>query len=408
MTAKRTRANGEGSIFPYRNGYAAYVWVDKPDGKRARKYVYGQTRELVHDKWIRLHAQAKAGPVATSVPTVGDYLAYWIREVVQPNLAPLTAATYETMVRRYIVPGLGSKRLDRLQVRDVQAWINQVPKICQCCAQGKDASRKPDKQRCCAIGKCCHQAPATQTLGDLRKVLRSALTTAMSEELVTRNVAALIKLPPTRKRKGHAWSSDEARRFLESARAEHDPFYAAYVLVLVLAFRKGEVLGLSWDDVNFDAAELTIGRQLQRVRGQLLHRETKTEGSDTTLPLPSICVAALRLRRVEQDEAQAKAGQRWRSTNLIFTTRYGTPIEPRNFSRSYDLRIAKARVRRITVHDARRTCGSLLADLDVHPRVAMQILRHARFSITMEIYTRVSSDRTRDALKRLGDSLDRQ
>jgi integrase len=408
MTAKRARANGEGSIFPYRNGYAAYVWVDKPDGKRARKYVYGQTRELVHDKWIRLHAQAKAGPVATSVPTVGDYLAYWLREVVQPNLAPLTAATYETIVRRYIVPGLGFKRLDRLQVRDVQTWINQVPKICQCCAQGKDASRKPDKQRCCAIGKCCHQAPATQTLGDLRKVLRSALTTAMSEELVTRNVAALIKLPPTRKHKGHAWSSDEARRFLESARADHDPFYAAYVLVLVLAFRKGEVLGLTWDDIDFDAAELTIGRQLQRVRGQLLHRETKTEGSDTTLPLPSICLAALRLRRAEQDEAEGRAGQRWRSTNLIFSTRYGTPIEPRNFSRSYDLRIAKARVRRITVHDARRTCGSLLADLDVHPRVAMQILRHARFSITMEIYTRVSSDRTRDALKRLGDSLDHQ
>jgi integrase len=91
---------------------------------------------------------------------------------------------------------------------------------------------------------------------------------------------------------------------------------------------------------------------------------------------------------------------------------------PRNFSRSYDLRIAKARVRRITVHDARRTCGSLLADLDVHPRATVQILRHARFSITMEIYarfsitmeiyTRVSSDRTRDALKRLGESLDRQ
>jgi len=59
------------------------------------------------------------------------------------------------------------------------------------------------------------------------------------------------------------------------------------------------------------------------------------------------------------------------------------------------------------VHDARRTCGSLLADLDVHPRVAMQILRHAQFSITMEIYTQVSSQATRDALKRLGESLDR-
>ena len=60
----RGRANGEGSIFPYRSGYAAYVWVTRPDGKRSRKWVYGQTREIVHDKWVKLHAVARRGPVA--------------------------------------------------------------------------------------------------------------------------------------------------------------------------------------------------------------------------------------------------------------------------------------------------------------------------------------------------------
>jgi integrase len=161
-----------------------------------------------------------------------------------------------------------------------------------------------------------------------------------------------------------------------------------------------------WDDVDLDQAELSIALQLQRVRGQLLHRETKTEGSDATLPLPAICVTALQQRRQEQLEAREAAGKAWQRSGLVFTTRYGTPIEPRNLSRSYDNRISKAGARKITVHDARRTCGSLLADLDVHPRVAMQILRHAQFSITMEIYTQVSSKATRDALKRLGDSLD--
>jgi integrase len=122
--------------------------------------------------------------------------------------------------------------------------------------------------------------------------------------------------------------------------------------------------------------------------------------------LPSICVAALRQRRAPQLKAQADAGSAWQGFGLVFTTRHGTPIEPRNFSRSYDRRIGKAGVRDITVHDARRTCGTLLADLDVHPRVAMQILRHAQFSITMEIYTQVSSEATRAALKKLGESLD--
>jgi integrase len=90
----------------------------------------------------------------------------------------------------------------------------------------------------------------------------------------------------------------------------------------------------------------------------------------------------------------------------VFSTRYGTPIEPRNLNRSWDARCAKAGVRKITIHDARRTCGTLLADLDVHPRVAMQILRHAQFSLTMEIYTMASSKQTQEALKRLGESLE--
>ena len=229
----------------------------------------------------------------------------------------------------------------------------------------------------------------------------------MVEELISKNVAALVTVGQIRKRSGKAktWNSEEARRFLESTVVPFpslddaddwfgalDPrhyLYAAYVLVLVLGLRKGETLGLTWNDVDLDEGELQVRLQLQRVRGRLLHRETKTEESDAPLPLPGICVAALR-------------------RDLIFTTQYGRPVEPRNFNRSWDLRCGKAGLRKITVHDARRTCATLLVDLDVHPRVVMQILRHAQFAVTMEIYSQVSSQQTRDALKRLGDSLNRE
>jgi integrase len=90
---------------------------------------------------------------------------------------------------------------------------------------------------------------------------------------------------------------------------------------------------------------------------------------------------------------------------LVLTTRNGRPIEPRNINRAFDIRCARAGVRRITVHDTRRTCGSLLAALDVHPRVAMAILRHSRIALTMEIYTQVPDEATRAALKRLSDQL---
>jgi integrase len=276
MTRGRQRANGEGSIFPYRNGYAAYVWVTTPDGKRRRKWVYGKTRQNVHGKWLKLHDATRRGPVPTSTP---------------------------------------------------------------------------------------------------------------------------------RPRKVKPWTAEEARQFLESARRDQDPLYAAYVLILVMGLRKGEVVGLPWSAVNLDRAELDIGWQLQRVRGQLLHRETKTEASEATLPMPGICVTALRIREKDQAVAKAAAGASWVQSGLVFTTRAGTPFEPRNLNRRFETRCAKAGVRRITVHDMRHTCATLLAALDVHPRVAMRILRHAQIDVTMNVYTEVSDAKTLKALRRLGRKL---
>jgi integrase len=149
-----------------------------------------------------------------------------------------------------------------------------------------------------------------------------------------------------------------------------------------------------------------IAWQLQRSRGKLHHRETKTASSAAVLPLPGICVTALRLRAEDQADDRGRAGDAWQDTGLVFTSRYGTPCEPNNFARHFALRCRTAGVRRIRVHDTRRTCASLLVALDVHPRVAMQVLRHSQISVTMEIYSEVPSATTRDALRRLGRHLD--
>lgn len=234
----RARANGEGSIFPYRNGFAAYVWVTKPNGQRQRKYIYGKTREQVHEKWLKLQQRARQGPMATSVPKLGEFLAYWLDEVVRPNLTPATYVNYELFVRLHIVPRLGANRLDRLSVRDIQTWINEVARTCQCCAQGKDTARPEHKRRCCAIGKCCEARLSSRTVNDIRACLRAALSQAVTEDLIAKNMANSIKVPSVRKRKGKAWSSEEARQYLESARSENEPLYAVYVLILVLGLRK--------------------------------------------------------------------------------------------------------------------------------------------------------------------------
>ncbi|MFD5111149.1 tyrosine-type recombinase/integrase [Streptomyces sp. NPDC058391] len=113
-------------------------------------------------------------------------------------------------------------------------------------------------------------------------------------------------------------------------------------------------------------------------------------------------MTALRFRRQAQEIARKAAGELWTASDFVFTTRCGTPIEPRNFNREFAARSARAGVRKIRLHDTGHTCGSLLAALDVHPRIAMQILRHSKIAVTMEVYTHILSEATRRLGKHLG------
>ncbi|MFK5647989.1 tyrosine-type recombinase/integrase [Ornithinimicrobium sp. LYQ121] len=397
------RANGEGSIYPYRNGFAAHVWITTPAGRRQRKSVYAKTRAEVHEKWLRLHERARRGPVVPVSPKLRDFLEQWLKETVRPGLSPATASNYEMFTRLYIVPDLGDRSLEKLAVRDVQTWVNALRVRCQCCFQGKDAARA--EPQCCARGQCCQEVASEWTVHQAWRVLRGALTQAMREELVFRNVAALVRVPVPRATRSAVWSVDDARRFLESARDAGDAMYAAYVLLLVLGLRRGEALGLAWEDVDLEQGEAYIAWQVQRVDGQLLRRRTKTPSSDAPLPLPDIAVRALERHRAEEDRRRVAAGDMWGDCGLVFTTRLGDPVDPRNFHTAFKTRARKAGVPIVPVHATRRTCASLLVSLDVHPRVAMAVLRHSRIAMTMEVYSQVSSQATREALRQLGGRL---
>lgn len=401
------RGNGEGSIYPYKNGYAAYVWVTKPDGKRARKYAYGKTREEVHDKWLKLHAEAKGGPVSTRHRTLAAFLVYWLDSIVKPNLAPLSYVSYEGYVRLYIAPHLGAKRLDKLTVRDVREWLTKLGTICQCCAQGKDAKRDPARRKCCAVGDCCESYPSRRVIQGSRDALRAALTHAVTEEEIGKNVASLVKVPKPRRRRIKPWSVVEAGRFLADAAARNDHLFAAWVLVLTLGLRRGEVLGLTWHSIDFEAGELYVDHQIQRAGRQILHRETKTEDSDDFLPLPALCLKALRMRRAQQTGDRNAAGELWQDVHgLVFTTKYGTPIEPGNLTRMFALRAPRAGLRSIPLRNTRHTVAALLVVLGVHPKIAQRILRHSQIAMTMEVYAAAGEEEVRAAIGKLSDAMD--
>ncbi|MFF0480180.1 tyrosine-type recombinase/integrase [Streptomyces sp. NPDC004435] len=371
-TQRKRNPNGAGTITQRKDGrFQAAVYVLQPDGTTARKFAYGKTWAECDTKRRALLDKVDNGvPVPTRSMKLSEWLPYWLDNIVKPRRKKTTAAKYEVHVRLYLVPMIGTKRLESLSVADVRRFLVQV-----------------EKKASAATAKESH------------RVLRTALTAACREELVTRNVATLVEPPTVAARELSPWSLDETLDFL--AAAWKDPLYAAFVLAIALGFRCGEVVGLRWENVDLDKREIRVRTQRQRVAGEVYEDDPKGRRRKQTLPLPAICVAPLRWQRLKQTAAPERAGEKWTDTGYVFTTRTGQPTEPRNLYRSFT-RVAKnADLRVVRLHDARHGTATLLTAADVPPRVVMEILGHSQIAVTMNVYTHVVQDTQREAVSHM-------
>jgi integrase len=395
------RANGEGTIYQRKDGRwegAAYVLTTA--GRRVRKRVYGATREQAHAKITALIGDSQRGiAVAATAQNVGDYLGYWLQEVARPKVRASTFRSYETYVRIYLIPGLGTKRLDRLTARDIRTWLNSVRTTCQCCAQDHDRARPEAKRRCCAVGDCCAKFPSARTIAYLHALIRAALAHAVREDLLPRNVARQVQVPAGERPEIDPLTVEEAKKLLAAARA--DRLHAIYAVALGVGLRRGEALGLRWEDVDLDPGVLRVRQTVQRAGGKLVFVPPKTQRSRRAIPLLPQLVSALTEHRDRQDRERAAAGQRWQEHGLVFTTTIGTPIEPRNLNRSFTALCDSAGIRRIRLHDLRHTCATLLLAQGVDLRMIMEILGHSAIAVTGNLYTHVKLDTQRSALDKL-------
>ncbi|MFE6401725.1 tyrosine-type recombinase/integrase [Streptomyces alboflavus] len=380
MPGQRKRnPNGAGTITKRKDGrFQCAVYVLQPDGTRARKFAYGKTWTECDTKRRALLDKVASGvPVPTRSAKLADWLPYWLDNMIKPKRKRTTYAKYEVHVRLYLVPMLGTKRLESLSVADVRRFLVRL-----------------EKDTTAATAKESH------------KVLRTALSAACREELITRNVVTLTEPPRVEQPDITPWTLEETLSFLAAART--DPLYAAFMLAIALGFRRGEIVGLRWQDVDLDKRVIRVRKQRQRVGGEAYEDDPKGRRRKQALPLPAICVAPLRWQRMRQASMRERAGGEWHESGYVFTTRTGRPVEPRNVYRSFTRVAANAGLRVIRLHDARHGCATLLTAAGVAPRVVMEILGHSQIAVTMNVYTHVVQDTQREAVSHMDRLLKRR
>lgn len=362
------RGSGEGSIYQRESDgkWCAVVTVGYVNGKRKRKPLYGKTRKEVAEKLKAvLRDQQQGLPIATPRQTVKQFLTHWLEDTAKPKLAPKSYQSYAGEIHRNIIPALGHLQLDKLTPQDVQRFLNAL------------ATR----------GGAAGQGLSARTVAYNRAILRKALGQALKWGNVPRNVATLIDPPKTKRPDVQPYTPDEARRLLATARG--DRLEALYAVALELGLRQGELLGLTWADVDLTAGKLHVRRQLQWLTGERpVLKDLKTRGSRRTLDLSPALVAELRAHHDRQRLERHALSESWQNwgPSLVFPSAVGTPIVPRNLTRHYKKLIQRAEVPERRFHDLRHTCASLLLAEGIEAAIVSRVLGHASIAITVDTY----------------------
>lgn len=380
MTEQKQRSNGvtrrrgpqEGSIYRRKSDgrWVGSIHLGYSDGKRNRKTVYGRTRAEVADKLRSLQAAAAQGTlVHDERRTVEDYLNWWLDTVLPGSVKDTTADGYRYMTNRYVVPALGRVKLAKLTPLHVAEMLAEMER------RGL--------------------SPATRR--QTRSILRRALNHAERFGLVSRNAAAQTDVPRgVSNRIDDALTKEEARALLGAAKGT--PIEPLVVVTLSLGLRKGEALALRWSNVDLDAGTLTVAATLTRRVGHGLVESTpKTARSRRTLPLPRTCIEALRTQRRLQNELRLAAGPRWRGEGHVFTTPIGTPIDPRNLTTEFHALCEEAGLGRRRFHALRHSAATLMLAQGVPLAVISDVLGHASYAITADVYAKVSDDLKHEA-----------
>lgn len=364
---RRTRSNGEGGVWhdEARKRYVGTATVGYDlDGRQLRRSVTAKTKAEAVRRLRELQGAVDHGqdPARRDL-TVASFLDSWLADVLPGSVARSTERLYGDIVRLYVKPTIGQKRLRSLQARDVARMLADLE------AEGR--------------------APNTRRLA--RSVLRRALRWAEAEGMVARNVAAIANGVKIGGAEGRTLSVDQARTLLASV--EGHRLEAAFSVALALGLRRGELLGLTWDDLVLDATppRLTVRHSLSRLpdRGLILD-EPKTRQSRRTVHLPGPVAAGLREHRRRQAADQLHAGPDWTArplgADLVFRTPFGTAVDPDNFRNICYKVTTDAGIGRWSPHELRHSAASLLLAMGVPLKVVSETLGHSSIRVTADVY----------------------
>lgn len=379
--AKR-RKRGKGSVHLRKDGrWEGRVVVGYDDKNLPiTKNVLAKTKTACLEKLKALQETCSGKPTEKFQPdmTFGEWLDFWYQNYSKPKLRPKSQLDYENSIYRHIIPALGKIPLSRLIANDLQQFYTQMKKSGRLTRTNIYGEGLSDR-----MVRACHTRCLT------------ALDRAVADGLIRFNPAADCKLPGQALKDMNLLTREEMQRFLIQAKEEE--YYELFLLELATGLRRGEVLALQWDDLDFNTGDLRIQRQVYRANGELVVSAPKTKAALRTIVLPPTLLGVLKEYRQQIDS-------RWMFPS---PAKEDSPLDPATVRKRLQTILKHAGCRKVRFHDLRHLFVTTALENGMDVKTLSTIIGHVSAKTTLNVYTHVTDTMQQTAAAKIDRGIGR-
>lgn len=363
-----------------KRGSSWYYWVELdrgPDGQRRQKSRGGfKTRKDAERAFGELRDEVRRGAyVEPSKLSLNRYLEEEWLPSIEASVRPTTLRNYRDLHESYVKPTFGRTQLVNITPARLNGYYAEL------LASGRrsgDGGLSP------------------KTVRNVHSILHKALTDAVRWGHLPRNPVSLAAPPKPARGEMKVWSPEQLRTFVEFTR--NNRLAAAWLLLITTGMRRGEVLGLTWENVDLTNARLAVVQSLSVVNYHDVRlTQPKTSKGRRSVALDPITVAALQAHRVQQLEERLEWGEGWNGSDLVFTRENGTTIHPQRLTSWFEQLARDAGLPKIRLHDLRHSYATAALAAGIPAKVVSERLGHASVVITLDTYSHILPSMQEDA-----------
>ncbi len=378
----KKRKNGEGMLRKRSDGrWEARVVIGYDDNNLPRtKNVTAVNKEKCLEKLEKL--KQEIGIVQHNnfkeEMSFAEWIDFWYQQYSKITLRPTTQSEYEGLIYKHIIPEIGNIELNKLTQNDLQQFYSRLK-----------TKGRLIRTEIYGVGLSDRMVRACHTL------CQKSLEKAVEENLIRINPAVDCKLPPKKTKDMKILTREEMQRFI--IQAKYDGFLELFILELSTGMRRGEIIGLQWDDLNMQSGELKISRQVVILNGKIHISEPKTKTSIRTIILPPDIVKILA-------EYKKTVNSKWLFPSPV---KEDMPRNPSAVRKILNRTLEKAGCKHIRFHDLRHTFATTALANGMDIKTLSAIIGHNSAETTLNIYTHITDEMQKSAAKKIGQNLGR-